>query len=692
MPMNSILLKIKGFNFHLCAKLAIVALIIIQISFYFYGIFSDFKLANEFRYIDEQTILDNNQVVSNDQYIKENLCFNPNNINYKFNSYDNIFLSGNKGGFNFQNNPKFLVFDPYYRHISGDIYNKFRTHIENIAYNKDYNLTYYEARNLNSINSINRYGVDVFSHSYPMFGADTLNKLKEKTDFIAYNIFEQNIQILSRYYWEETPFMLNPINELDLGRNKSEIFSQYGFLSLYPIKFMMEKLGGINVSNFEKTKNIVCMVYYVVAIGFIFLFFKDNYLRLIFIFLLSIKFFSISYYFYHYGPTYFDTRHFFDLIIILFLFYAIKFKNFNFMFKIISALLALLSILIANDFGLYIFISLLGTFIVEYGAIAAKNKILLDVKKLSFILIYIILGVLIYIKYPFMKNPSVKYFLNGFYSFNIPSTLLLMVLLVIFIQWLLLIFFYKKLQDDKHLLSYIFLLFYTSFFYTYMVWKVDLSAVNFFISAIPFIVILNLLPNKIKKVISIFCIFICALMYAKFSISYIKEIFGYEKIFAAHKTYKWDHDRAGGIITTYPFDKFQNSIDLINKYSSNTDEVYMISKYDNILQFFSKRYSGLKYFELRSFLVSDIEYNEVLNLINNKADILYVDSDIDRDYKVEMKERRFFDLYNEYWYNENVKQRIPKLEILSKLFDEVKEDYILIEKGELIDVYRKKSK
>lgn len=690
--MNSILLKIKGFNFHLCAKLAIVTLITIQISFYFYGIFSDFKLANEFRYIDEQTILDNNKIVSNDQYIKENLCFSPNNINYKFNSYDNIFLSGNKGGFNFQNNPKFLVFDPYYRHISVDIYNKFRTHIENIAYNKDYNLTYYEARNLNSINSINRYGVDVFSHSYPMFGADTLSKLKEKTDFIAYNIFEQNIQILSRYYWEETPFMLNPINELDLGRNKSEIFSQYGFLSLYPIKFIIEKLGGINVGNFEKAKNIVCMVYYVIAIGFIFLFFKDNYLRLIFIFLLSIKFFSISYYLYHYGPTYFDTRHFFDLIIILFLLYAIKFKNFNFMFEIISALLALLSILIANDFGLYIFISLLGVFIVEYGAIAAKNKILLDVKKLSFILIYIILGVLIYIKYPFMKNPSVKYFLNGFYSFNIPSTLLLMVLLVIFIQWLLLIFFYKKLQDDKHLLSYIFLLFYTSFFYTYMVWKVDLSAVNFFISAIPFIIILNLLPNKIKKVISIFCIFICALMYAKFSISYIEEIFGYEKIFETHKTYKWDHDRAGGIITTYPFDKFQNSIDLINKYSSNTDEVYMISKYDNILQFFSKKYSGLKYFELRSFLVSDIEYNEVLNLINNKADILYVDSDIDRDYKAEMKERRFFDLYDEYWYNENVKQRIPKLEILSKLFDEVKEDYILIERGELIDVYRKKSK
>ncbi|WP_299225504.1 hypothetical protein [uncultured Campylobacter sp.] len=687
--MNSALLKIKDLNFYLCAKVAIAILIIIQISFYFYGIFSDFKLANEFRYIEEQTILDGNKIVSNDQYITENLCFDPNNINYKFNSYDNVFLSG-KNGFSFHNNPKFLIFDPYYRHISADTFKKFGTHIENIGYNKDFNLTYYEARETNSINSINRYGLDVFSHSYPMFGADTLSKLKEKTDFIAYNIFEQNMQILSRYYWEETPFMLNPINELDLDRDKSEIFSQYGFLSLYPIKFIMEQLGGISVSNFEKTKNIVCMIYYIIAISFVFLFFKNDLIRLIFIFLLSIKFFSISYYFYHYGPTYFDTRHFFDLTIVLLLFYASKFGNFNFMFKVICVLLALLSILMANDFGLYIFISLLGALIVEYGIIAVKNRKLVNAEKIFFILIYTILGTIIYIKYPFMKNPSIKYFLDGFYSFNIPAALLLAVLSVIFIQWLLFIFFYKKLQDSKYLLSYSFLLFYTGFFYTYIVWKVDLSAVNFFIAALPFIIILNLFPDKAKNVISILCIFICIITYAKFSMSYIKEIFNYEKIFETHKIYKWNHERAGGIITTYPFDKFQSSINLINKYSPDTKEVYMISKYDNILQFFSKRYSGLKYFELRSFLVSDIEYNEVLNLIKNKADILYVDADIDRDYKAEMRERRFFDLYDEYWYNENVKQRIPKLEVLSKLFNEVREDYILVEKGNMIDVYRRK--
>lgn len=687
--MNSVLLKIKDFNFCPYAKLAIAVLIIIQISFYFYGIFSDFKLANEFRYIDEQTILDGNKIVSNDQYITENLCFDPNNINYKFNSYDNVFLSG-KNGFSFYNNPKFLIFDPYYRHISADTFKKFGTHIENIGYNKDFNLTYYVARETNSTNSTNRYGLDVFSNSYPMFGADTLSKLKEKTDFIAYNIFEQNMQILSRYYWEETPFMLNPINELDLDRDKSEIFSQYGFLSLYPIKFIMEQLGGISVSNFEKTKNIVCMIYYIIAISFIFLFFKNDLIRLIFILLLGIRFFSVTYYSYHYAPTFFDTRHFFDLIIVLFLFYATKFQNLSAIFKIIYIFLALLSILMANDFGLYIFISLLGTLIVEYGIIAVKNRKLVNAEKIFFILIYAIVGIIFFIKYPLMKNPSIKYFIDGFYSFNIPSFLFFLILLVVFIQWLMLVIFYKKLERSGHLLSYIFLLFYTNFLYTYLVWKPNISAVVFFIDVLPFIIVLNLFPNKIKKAFSIISILIGMLLYIKFAIYYVWEIKNYNRIFETHKTYKWDHDRAGGIITTYPFDKFQNSIDLINKYSSNTNEVYMISKYDNILQFFSKKYSGLKYFELRSFLVSDIEYNEVLNLINNKADILYVDSDIDRDYKAEMKERRFFDIYENYWYNENVKQRIPKLETLSKLFNEVKENYELIDSRGLLNVYKKK--
>ena len=185
-------------------------------------------------------------------------------------------------------------------------------------------------------------------------------------------------------------------------------------------------------------------------------------------------------------------------------------------------------------------------------------------------------------------------------------------------------------------------------------------------------------------------IFICLIFYyIKLPFAYFSDIYNFNLIFNNHKTYVWNHDRAGGIVSTYSFELFEDSLKLIDKYSSSDSKIYMISKYDNVLQFFSKKYSGLKYFELKSFLVSDIEYKEVIELLNKDADILYVDSDIDRDYELEIGKRNFFDIYGSYWYNENIKQRIPKLKTLSRLFNDVKNNYVLIEKGKLINVYKK---
>lgn len=62
-----------------------------------------------------------------------------------------------------------------------------------------------------------------------MFQVDTLDKLEEKLKFIKDNVYEQNMQILDRYYFCENSFILSPLNEMDLGRDKKEIFSQYGF-------------------------------------------------------------------------------------------------------------------------------------------------------------------------------------------------------------------------------------------------------------------------------------------------------------------------------------------------------------------------------------------------------------------------------------------------------------------------------
>ena len=204
------------------------------------------------------------------------------------------------------------------------------------------------------------------------------------------------------------------------------------------------------------------------------------------------------------------------------------------------------------------------------------------------------------------------------------------------------------------------------------------------------LILFRFIVKRIRNILYIIIAPILIFAYAKYCYEYISQMTLYENTFATHRNYKWDHERAGGIITTYSFERFDDALRLITKYSKNSNELYMISKYDNMLQFFSKKYSGLKYFELKSFIVTDNEYNEVLDLINSKADILYVDTDIFNVYYKELKERRFFDVYNNQWLPNDVMRRIIQLKILLNLFDDVRDKYELVERGKLIDVYKRK--
>ena len=108
----------------------------------------------------------------------------------------------------------------------------------------------------------------------------------------------------------------------------------------------------------------------------------------------------------------------------------------------------------------------------------------------------------------------------------------------------------------------------------------------------------------------------------------------------------------------------------------------MISKYDNILSIFSEKYSGFPFFELRSTIVTQSEYNLIVQIIKKNANTLFVDNDIDRNF--------YDDITGEDASLEDIKQRVPKLQTLKSIYDEVKDNYTLVEKGKLISVYKKK--
>ena len=382
----------------------VVLLVVAQAIFFAYGIFTDFKLINEFKNIDEETLV-GNKFVKNSEYIKQNLIFEPlKSSMYQYNSYNDIISKC-----------KSISSGCKYSVIHGDAHNlQFST-----LYNKDMNITMFDTL-------IKSQDIDAWD-TYPLFWADSLDKLQEKVNFIADNLYEQQTQLINRYFWHEAPFMLNAINELNLGRDKSEIFSQYGFLSAYAVKFIMQSLGGINVKNFDKAKNIINLIYYIVSIAFIILFTKNYFIRFVFIILFSIYFFSIGFHSYHFAPTHVYIRHFFDLLIALMLFWSMKFKELRLYYVAIVFALGILSILLVKDFGQFLFLAIVGTFIIKYVLEFIERR-RVNLKELWIFIIFILFSIIACIKYPLMDNPSTKYFLDGFYSFpiNMPIYMLLL--------------------------------------------------------------------------------------------------------------------------------------------------------------------------------------------------------------------------------------------------------------------------
>ena len=671
----------------------IFILFLTQSYFYINHISNDYKLLNEYRYIDEVTLLNDKEVL-NSEYVNKNLLFNPYEKK-KFTSSHNIFSYDKKGsGLNFTNMIDSNILSKHQFKSYGSVLNKYNSSFNSISYSKDMKLLYSDYLNNNNNNNNNNKlyidgkNIENYFSTYPMFQADSIEKLKEKFNFIKYNVYEQNMQIFDRYYMHENSFMLSPINEMRLDRDKSEIFSQYGFLSISIVDKIMDIYGGFSINSYEKAKKTIDQLYYLIAVVFVLFFFKDNYLRLGFVLLLGIALFGNKYYAFSYAPTVTNSRHLLDLFIILFLYmYGATSKK---VYILGTVALSILSIFIAKDFGQFIFLAIIGTLTIPLMVKYLKYKTI-DKFSALMLLATIVFGAIAFKYYPMMSNPSIRYFLDGFYSFPFSTNLIFFVVLAtIFFQWLLLLTLYEKLEKSKYLYAYIFTLFYTEFLYTYFIWHGSTNNIIIYsyIFVLPFMIIYSLYNFKFKKHLSMIVVFGLFLVYAKTLNSFINQKNDYDDVFKTHKLYKWDHERAGGILTTYSFNGFQDSINLIKKYSSS-NEIYMISKYDNILGILSKKYSGFKFFELRSSIVTKNEFDEIKVQINNEAQILFVDNDIERDFDREMAKMSFFDL-EPFWRDESLRQRIPKLKVLKKLFQEIKNSYELVEKGELVSVYRRK--
>jgi len=495
---------------------------------------------------------------------------------------------------------------------------------------------------------------------YSMLKSNSLHELKRKIEFILANIYEQNIQIMDRFYFHENSFVLCPINSLELGKPADKVFSQYGYLSIKLLSWIMKLYGGININNYEKAKKTLDLAYLLVGLLLLFFIFKDNFIRLTIALLFGIALYSKTYHYFAYAPTLTPFRHLFD-ILILFLLIAYQRKR-KIVFLYLSLLLSLLSIWFAKDFGIFIFLSIVAVFIITATFRYLKGE-RQDLKEVFGFVTFIIIGLISFKLYPLMPNPSIKYFLDGFYNFPFTKNyIFITVILTVISQWILFILFYKKIYEKGFFYGFIFLIFYTQFLYSYYVWHgtTDTILMYSYIFGLPILIVLYIFKANSRIFLLPILIFLSWIYVNTFhNFVYTKKL--YDDIFETHKLYKWDHPRAGGIIATYSFEPFEDSIRLIKK----------------------------SFFELRSTIVTEDEFNMIKDITLKKAEILFVDNDIERDFNKELQKHNFFDIYDPFFERENIMQRIEKLKVLKRLWIEVKNNYRLIEKGKLISVYER---
>jgi hypothetical protein len=158
--------------------------------------------------------------------------------------------------------------------------------------------------------------------------------------------------------------------------------------------------------------------------------------------------------------------------------------------------------------------------------------------------------------------------------------------------------------------------------------------------------------------------------------------------FENHQTYTWTLPRAKGMITKVDPEPFELAVGLIEKYEGDKSFA-PISKYDSMLSFLAGKYSRNPFFDLRSFIVTEDDYEVVReSLLKNKT--IFVDVDIDRDFDLELSKLTIWN-YAPIFFYEHYYQRLGKLMVLKRLYKDIIADgYQEVDRSGLIAVYQRK--
>ena len=513
----------------------------------------------------------------------------------------------------------------------------------------------------------------------------------DEIEFARKNKRELLDQALAGHYFHHQDTMLGTINEYELGKSREKTVYLYGWLSTVVIATAMEVLGGITFENYQSAFYLFYPLYYLLLLVVASIIFK----RLSYVLLVAVLAIGALYFLgfetIRFAPGFNPVRHFLDIFSLLCFYWYLFANHRKQLYLAMSLSFAIIGLLFSKEFGLVLFLALLVAVVSK--SIAERNKKSTEII-LSIIAIIVALGLLLTIKTA--KNQTLIYVLLGVAAPPM-SQIIMIGMLVIFSGVYVLVLSKMYIPNNwRYLVLFWFL--YTQGLLIYYIWNpapnhlMSLGAIWGMLVAL----LIKLWVSNYEcvaryenKLVAPLAYILMLIMYLPAMLSYQLDRLDYESIFKNHKIYRWDLPAAKFQSTMDP-SVFANSVALINKYSKS-NAIYILSKYDNILPFLSRKYSAMPFPELDLSLVTNKEMAECIDLLHKKQpEYLFVDTDMLRSHLGDIYARD--DPFSQYAapVYEASRGRAMVLDNFAKLFDKIKGSYEPVEEGYLITVYKRR--
>lgn len=517
---------------------------------------------------------------------------------------------------------------------------------------------------------------------------------EEQRQFYLNNKLYFSLNLKSWHYFHHHDFMFGVISADYLGKASSENNFLYGWLNNLWIEKLLTLSGDFNFQHYLEIVYSFYPIYYFLWIGLVYFLCRNSALTLLAALLAFANAYLMGCEAIRFQPGLSPIRHLLDLPTILcYCLFLHQQKLVRWVYLSAAIILSFLSILYNVEFGISISAALIGSLLI-YTFVQSSDKRpylygLIGSLALTLIALYCL---------PKSPYSLIKYFFLGAAT---PAANYTLPYIIGGIS--LGIYLFLGLDQKNSVTSKIQILFLCFYYQAYALYFIIYTEPSHIRNTSPLAILLAVcvllnLRHHIKRPVEVtnfyVALFIPSLIFYGISqFAYTKGFewpyLQYQKV---HRIYHWDFKRAQFNTDMDP-KPFSNALALLQKYS-DTPEIVLISKYDDILLWLSDHYNTIPYRSLGIDLPTETEESIAIKAIEHNASCyLFVDADIDSSHfgDISFMPRSIPEPYGS---TENIRNNdifaVKTYYAIAHVFHQIEHQYHLIVHGDLIDVYQAK--